>query len=88
MWIIMISLLIGLGLGYFDFLPAKLNKITDYLVFGGLFLLIFNMGIQIGANPEVIKNLGQLGLEAVMLAAGAVTGSLVTMLTMEYYWEE
>ncbi len=86
MWIIIVSLVIGFGLGYFNLLPAKMKELTNYLVFGGLFLLIFSMGLQVGANPEVINKLDHLGLQAIMLAAGTIIGSLVFILIFEYYW--
>lgn len=85
MWLIIVFLVVGFTLGRFDLLPFNLEQITDPLVFGGLFLLIFSMGLQVGANPEVISKLDQLGLKAIMLAAGAIAGSLAFISVFDYY---
>ena len=37
------------------------------------------LGISVGANPQVMQNLGSLGLQALALTVGAVTGSILVV---------
>jgi uncharacterized transporter YbjL len=87
MWIIILALVVGLLVGYFNLLPSLLKNGTTYLVSGGLFLLLFIMGVQLGANPEVVDSLAKLGFKAVMLATGAIIGSLIMVIIINSSWE-
>jgi uncharacterized membrane protein YbjE (DUF340 family) len=41
-----------------------------------VWLLLFVLGIQAGSNPQVVRHLPTLGLEALALAVGGTLGSL------------
>ncbi len=85
MLIIFISLILGIIIGASNLLPERILDLTDYLTLGGLFLLLFTMGVKIGINQEVIANLDNLGLEAIILALGSVSGSVVLVLLFENF---
>ena len=57
-------------------------KPTDVIMMASVSLLVFLMGIRMGSNEEVIRNLGTIGLQAllatVLLMAGAVLSVTVT----------
>lgn len=57
-------------------------KLTDGIMMASVSLLVFLMGIRMGSNEEVIRNLGTIGLQAllatVLLMAGAVLSVTVT----------
>ncbi|GAB6137109.1 LysO family transporter [Halanaerobaculum tunisiense] len=80
MEVIILALGAGLLIGYFELLPQAVLKLTDQLVLGGLFLLLFTMGLQIGADQQIVTNLNHLGLQAFILASGAVVGSILVIL--------
>lgn len=42
-----------------------------------LIVLLFSMGITLGANPELIASLPSLGLKAFLLSIGAILGSVL-----------
>lgn len=42
-----------------------------------IWLLLFLLGIEVGANPRVVGSLGSLGVEAAVLAVFAVLGCAV-----------
>ncbi len=52
---------------------GKLSKIIEYIIL----LLLFSLGIMVGANPHVMNNLDSIGLNAFIIAAGATMGSIV-----------
>lgn len=86
MWIIIFSLILGISIGYFDILPLRYMKYTKQLTLIGLFLLLFTMGVGIGTDSQVINNLDELGLKAIVLAIGSVLGSLVFILFFRFEW--
>ena len=77
MLIITVFLIIGIIIGYFSLLPDKIMKLCFYFVFGGLFILFFVMGFEIGSNEKILSNLNQIGLQALLLAGASIVGSLM-----------
>lgn len=76
MALIILSLLLGLLIGYFEILPDNLSSLTDELITIGLVLLLFSMGAEMGLNDKIISNLDKLGVQALVLASGSIAGSL------------
>ena len=66
-----IFLAVGIGffIGYKGFLSEKGVKINGRLQTVWLMLLIFCMGVSIGRNGDVVKNLPLLGGKALLFAA-------------------
>lgn len=77
MLIITVFLIIGIIIGYFSLLPDKIMKLSHYLILGGLFILLFVMGFEIGSNEKILSNLNQIGLQALLLAGASIVGSLM-----------
>lgn len=76
------SLLLGaLALGFllarFNVLPKSIQTIVPKIGSLALVVLLFSMGISLGANPELITSLPTLGLKAVFLSLGTILGSLL-----------
>ena len=51
--------------------------LIDKLIIVSIFLLLFFLGAGIGSDDEILKGLDTLGLNALIIASGAVAGSLV-----------
>ena len=65
--IIVISLMVcGIILGY-------AFKERNYAIF----LLLFLLGITVGANEDVMNNLDSIGLEALLITLAAIAGSVL-----------
>jgi len=77
MTLILISLLGGILIGYFRPLSARGAKVTHAFTMLGLVILLASMGAQLGSNKKILSELGQIGLEAVVLAACSVAGSII-----------
>ncbi len=77
MWKIFLVLAVGFLIGFFGLIKEKQIKINSRLQTLWLLLLIFCMGVSIGRNGEVIKNLPVLGGKALLFAILAVIGSVV-----------
>ena len=67
---------LGIGLGYILRKVIKesvVAKITTMIIY----LLLFVLGISVGGNEKVMMNLPTLGLNALIITAGAMLGSMV-----------
>ena len=72
--IIVICLMVwGIILGYAY--KERNLKYVQKLINYAIFLLLFLLGITVGANGEVMNNLDSIGLEALLITLAAITGS-------------
>jgi len=76
---IILFFLLGAGLGFLlrkqEGMAIWVEKLTQAVVCA----LMVVLGISVGANPQVMQNLGSLGLQALALTVGAVAGSIVVV---------
>ncbi|WP_430883722.1 LysO family transporter [Fusibacter sp. JL216-2] len=77
MWSIIIFLIVGILLGNRLSLKDKGKKINEKAQLIGLLLLLFSMGISIGANNDVVSNLNSIGLQAFVFALLTTLGSII-----------
>lgn len=63
----------GIFIGYL--LRRRRLRKTDNLISALIWLLVFLLGVEVGANREVIAALPRLGLQASLLAIGSSLGS-------------
>ncbi len=70
----------GIITGYLFRKRKKLIRFVESLLVWIIFLLLFFMGLSIGRDPVIINNLPSLGLTAVLISIGAISGSLVLAL--------
>lgn len=94
MWKILITLIAGILFGILANRGIRfarwLLKITPYIITGGLIFLLVSMGAGLSSNPDVKHQIGQLGLQALVLAITAVIGSvaLVYLLQKAFFSEK
>jgi uncharacterized membrane protein YbjE (DUF340 family) len=67
----------GMLVGYIIRKKSMLIKINDKLIMYAIYLLLFILGLSIGANEVIMKNLPTLGLKALALTLGGVIGSVL-----------
>ena len=74
MFTIIGTMFTGIILGYIfrnlDFLKKKTISYT-------IILLLFIMGLSVGANDRIIENLGSFGWQAAIIAFSATCGSII-----------
>lgn len=68
---------IGIVLGYLIRSKTFLVKLNDKFIMWAIYLLLFVLGITIGANEVIMKSLPTLGLKALAITIGGVVGSIV-----------
>lgn len=74
---ILIALILGAIVGYFIKLSDKGTKINGKFQQIGVIFLLFSMGVSIGADKDIIRNLPVIGLKSFLFAAGTIVGSII-----------
>lgn len=75
--IIFLSLGLGFLIGYRQLLNEKLLKSNSKIQTVFVLLMIFFMGLKIGADSEILGNLGSIGGKAFLYAAFCIAGSVL-----------
>ncbi|MDI6602342.1 MAG: lysine exporter LysO family protein [Thermoanaerobacteraceae bacterium] len=73
--IIITCLLAGIFIGYFSGIP--LNELSNYVITLGLFVLLFSVGIDLGSNKEILKNIKASGMKLFIIPIGTALGTIV-----------
>lgn len=68
---------IGILLGYLLRRKKKLIELFERLTTWAIYLLLFLLGVAIGTNEEIIKNLPTLGGRAFIISIAGVLGSIL-----------
>lgn len=76
-----IFLAVGIGffIGFKGLLKEKGVQLNAKLQMVWLMLLIFCMGVSIGRNGDIVKNLPALGGRAVLFSVMAILGSVIVV---------
>ena len=75
MFIVLSTMLAGILVGYL--LRNKKIRFFQGLIITLIWLLLFLLGLEIGANEQVVSQFGKLGLEAFIIAAAGTLGSVL-----------
>lgn len=75
LWIIPLSIVAGVVLGYFLF-PSNLGFVLGYLLTGSLVVLYTSVGISLGANRRVLRYIKLLGFRVIYLSVAIFAGSI------------
>ena len=79
MWDIFLVVGVGFFIGYRGLIKEKGIKLNSKLQTVWLMLLIFCMGVSIGRNGEIVKNLPILGGKAVLFAIMTAFCSIIVV---------
>lgn len=74
---ILLSLALGISIGFAWRNSPKKIKRANFITLVGLFFLLMVMGAQLGANKEVLSGIGKMGKEALIIAALSIAGSIL-----------
>jgi hypothetical protein len=73
------ALVLGLCVGRWPQFPQQLHAWAGRAASAALLLMLFAMGVRIGADPVTMANIPDLGSKALLLALGAVAGSVLAV---------
>jgi len=54
-------------------------KINDRLISWAIYVLLFLLGISVGLNKTIIQNLDKIGMQALIITVGAISGSVLAL---------
>jgi uncharacterized membrane protein YbjE (DUF340 family) len=74
--IILSAIVLGISCGYFIF-PENIIANFDTIASFSLYALIFFVGIDVGSNKEILKDLKSLGFKILLVPFGGIMGSLI-----------
>lgn len=81
-------MLIGVGVGV-AVRRFTIFKRTNKAISLVIFLLLFLLGKEVGADERVLSNLSTLGVQALMITLGAVLGSaLCAKFVYQYFFKK
>lgn len=66
----------GIGAGYLLRRVGWLQKVGTSITYT-IYLLLFLLGLSVGANREIVDNLATLGGQALLLTVAGTTGSVL-----------
>lgn len=67
------GIILGLVLGKYPIIP----KINEKLLNIAIYILLLLLGIAVGSNNKIITNLYTIGVQSLIIAIGAIAGSVV-----------
>lgn len=76
MFTVIIIMFCGIALGYLFRKDSRLQQ-TGMPITITIVLLLFLMGVSVGANKAIVDNLGTLGIQALLIALAGTTGSVL-----------
>ena len=68
---------IGTFLGFLLRKQKCTIQFIDHITNWSVYILLFLLGLSIGINKPIIKNIGVIGIQAFILAVGAIAGSII-----------
>ena len=74
---------IGILIGYLT-RRREFSGISRFITFL-IWALLFLLGVEVGSNQQIIQGIGTLGLEALAITFGAVSGSCLTAWGLWYF---
>ena len=75
MFIVIACMIVGIAIGYM--LRRWKISFIHRLILTLIWVLLFLLGLEVGANETVIRQFGKLGFEAFLLAVGGTLGSVI-----------
>lgn len=75
MFVVIALMLVGIFIGYS--LRNKKMIWIGHIITVLIWFLLLILGVEVGANKDVINNISTLGIEAFIIAIAAVLGSIV-----------
>lgn len=73
---VIIIMTVGIILGVAARKQSVFMAFADHIITYAIWLLLFLLGISIGVNEGVIRNIGELGLQALVVAVLAIGCSI------------
>ena len=79
MIIVLLLMLAGILAGFALRQKSIVLKINEKLTSVAIYILLFLLGISVGLNKTIIQQLDKIGIQALIITIGAISGSVLTL---------
>jgi uncharacterized membrane protein YbjE (DUF340 family) len=76
---VLLFMLTGIGIGFSIHRYPKVIRLNDKLISGAIYVLLFLLGTSVGLNKTILQNLDKIGVQAAIITAGAISGSVLSL---------
>lgn len=76
---VLLLMLAGMLTGFLLRRETTILKINEKLTSLAIYVLLFLLGISVGLNKMIIQHLDRIGLQALLITIGAISGSVVAL---------
>lgn len=82
---VLLVMLFGILLGIAINRRPKLLKANDKLINWAIYILLFLLGLSVGLNKTIIQNLDKIGVQAIIITIGAISGSVLSLWALYHF---
>jgi uncharacterized membrane protein YbjE (DUF340 family) len=86
MFTVVLVMAFGVLVGFAIRNRKKIVKAADKLTMWAIYLLLFLLGLAIGGNEIIVRNLPLLGVKALIISIGGITGSVILAWAVYHLW--
>jgi uncharacterized membrane protein YbjE (DUF340 family) len=76
---VLLLMLAGIFIGFLIHHNPGIIRVNEKLITWAIYLLLFLLGISVGLNKTIVQNLNKIGLQAIIITIGAISGSVLTL---------
>jgi uncharacterized membrane protein YbjE (DUF340 family) len=77
MFIVILFLFSGMLIGFLLNRNVKIIKISGKLSTWFIYVFLFLLGISVGSSEEIMRNFVKIGVQAIIITVGAISGSVL-----------
>lgn len=82
---VLLTMLSGTLLGFVLNKKPKTLKVNDKLIIWAIYILLFLLGISVGLNKTIVENLDKIGVQAIIITMGAISGSVLMLWALYHF---
>ncbi|MFO7862845.1 MAG: LysO family transporter [Salinivirgaceae bacterium] len=83
---VLVIMTLGMGAGLLLRRRKRVLKMVDKAMLLAVFVLLFLMGVAIGSDAQIMSNLHNVGLAAVIVSVAAIAGSVLLAWVVFRMW--
>ena len=76
---VLLIMLAGILTGFAINKYPRAIKVNDKLISWAIYMLLFLLGISVGLNKTIVQNLDKIGIQALIITIGAISGSVLAL---------
>lgn len=84
---LLLSLGVGLVVGYYSVLPKKWNWVVQHVFTASFIVLLIGMGAKVGSDQHVLDNLFSIGWRALVFSCLSIGGSVILVWYVERWFK-